>query len=59
MDDRYELFIDVQKKAGYTCKNYRKCDVLNSDVSCNYEPSEEAKASIKGVRGFWSKSINV
>ena len=59
MDDRYELFIDVQKKACYTRKNYRKCDVLNSDVSCNYEPSEEAKASIKGVRGFWSKSINV
>lgn len=59
MDDRYELFIDVQKKTCYTCKNYRKCNVLNSDVPCNYEPSEEVKASIKGVRGFWSKSINV
>lgn len=59
MDDRYELYIDVQKKACYTCKNYRKCNVLNSDVPCNYEPSKEAKMSIKGVRGFWSKSMNV
>ena len=43
MDDRYELFIDVQKKACYTCRNYRKCNVLNSDVSCNYEPSEQKR----------------
>lgn len=59
MDVRYELLIDVQKKACYTCENYRKCDVLNSDVPCTYEPSKEAKAGIKGVKGFWNTPINV
>lgn len=59
MDDKYELFIDVQKKTCYTCKSYRKCNVLNFDVLCNYEPSKEAKSSIKEVRGFWNTSINV
>lgn len=58
MDDRYELFIDMQKKACYTCKKYRKCNVLNENVGCDYEASEEVKKCIKGINGFWCKSMN-
>ena len=41
--DNYELLLDVQRKACYTCENFRKCNVLNDDISCDYKPSKEAK----------------
>lgn len=32
MTDNYELLLDVQKKACYTCENFGKCNVLNADL---------------------------
>lgn len=54
MVDNYELLLDVQRKSCYTCENFRKCNVLNDDVPCNYKPSKKAKKGIKGVNGFWN-----
>ena len=54
MVDNYELLLDVQRKSCYTCESFRKCNVLNDDVPCNYKPSKEAKKGIKGVNGFWN-----
>ena len=56
MGDNYELFLDVERKACYTYKNYRKCNVLNDDVSCNYKTSKEANKGIKKSKGFWNTS---
>ena len=59
MVDNYELLLDVQRKSCYTCESFRKCNVLNDDVPCNYKPSKEAKKGIKGVNGFLSTIYQV
>lgn len=56
MADNYELLLDVQIKTCYTCESFRKCNVLNDDIPCNYKPSKEAKKDIKGTKGFWNTS---
>ena len=48
----YELLLDVQSKKCYTCTNYRKCNVLNDNVSCDYHPSKKTKSAIRGTKGF-------
>lgn len=49
----YELLLDVQNKKCYTCANYRKCNVLNSNVSCDYHPSKGARKRIRGVKSIF------
>lgn len=49
----YELLLDVQSKKCYTCANYRKCNVLNDNVSCDYHPSKEARRKIRETKGFF------
>lgn len=59
MDSRYELLLDVQNQKCYTCQNYRRCNVLNADVSCDYKVSEKARREIKGVAGFFGVALDV
>lgn len=54
MVDNYELLLDTQRKACYTCESFKKCNVLNDNVPCNYKLSEETKNGIKGIKGFWN-----
>lgn len=54
----YELLLDVQRKKCYTCNIYGKCNVLNDDVPCNYNPSKEARKMISRSKGFFGYKYN-
>lgn len=55
MVDNYELLLDVQRKACYTCESFRKCNVLNDDVPCNYKTAKKQRKALKELRDFWNR----